>query len=76
MWIKYDYLCTDCDALIEITTLQTIPKCFEPECACGSANIINIGATFVTADEADSLKEPVTNITHTKLVKINTNPYT
>jgi hypothetical protein len=75
MWTKYDYLCTDCDALIEITTLQTIPKCFEPECACGSANIINIGVTDATVYEGDSLKQYVTSITPPELVKINSNPY-
>jgi hypothetical protein len=71
MWTKYDYLCTDCDALIEITTLQTIPKCFEPECACGSANIINIG----TSNGNAPLFEPVMKVTPAGVVKINTNPY-
>lgn len=48
MWIKYDYLCTDCDALHEITTQQKVPDCFQPECTCGSANIILIGSADAT----------------------------
>ena len=69
MWTKYDYLCTDCDALYEITTLQNIPDCFEPQCACGSDKMIGIGYSDAT------LEEPVTKVTPPKLVKINTNPY-
>ncbi len=71
MWTKYDYLCTDCDALYEITTQQSIPKCFEPECSCGSNNVIRLGES----DGNAPLFEPVTNITAPEVVKINTNPY-
>ena len=67
MWTKYDYVCSDCDALYEITTLDRIPDCFEPQCACGSNNVISISVTDATV--------PVTNITPHGLVKINTNPY-
>jgi len=74
MWTKYDYLCTDCDALMEITTLVDI-KQWRGWCSCGSANIINIGVTDATVYEGDSLKQYVTSITPTGLVKINTNPY-
>ena len=70
MWTKYDYLCTDCDALYEITTLQIIPACFEPQCACGSDKMIGIGYS-----DASRHEEPVTNITPQRLVKINSNPY-
>ena len=70
-WTKYDYLCTDCDALIEITTLKDRSECFQPLCTCGSVNVINIG----TSDGNAPLLEPVTNITPKRLVKINTNPY-
>ena len=69
-WTKYDYLCTDCDALIEITTLQNIKE-WRGWCPCGSANIINIGVS----DGNAPLMEPVTKVTPPKLVKINTNPY-
>ena len=41
MWTKYDYVCSDCDALIEITTLDNIRE-WSGWCPCGSANIINI----------------------------------
>ena len=68
-WIKYDYLCTDCDALMEITTLVDI-KNWRGWCSCGSPNLINIGWIDVSRHE-----EPVTNITPQRLVKINTNPY-
>ena len=73
-WTKYDYLCTDCDALIEITTLQNIRE-WRGWCSCGSANLINIGVTDATVYEGDSLKQPVTKVTPPQVVKINTNPY-
>jgi hypothetical protein len=69
-WTKYDYLCTDCDALIEITTLKNIRE-WRGWCPCGSANIINIGVSDANVPDND-----VTSITPPKLVKINTNPYT
>jgi hypothetical protein len=70
-WTKYDYLCTDCDALIEITTLKNIRE-WRGWCSCGSANIINIGVS----DGNAPLFEPVMKVTPPELVKINTNPYT
>jgi hypothetical protein len=69
-WTKYDYLCTDCDALIEITTLKNIRE-WRGWCPCGSANIINIG----TSNGNAPLFEPVIEVTPPQLVKINTNPY-
>jgi len=74
-WTKYDYLCTDCDALIEITTLKDRSECFQPLCTCGSVNVINIGVSDATVYDGDRLKQYVTNITPAGLVKINTNPY-
>lgn len=44
MWTKYDYVCSDCDALIEITTLDKLED-WRGWCPCGSANIINISVT-------------------------------
>ena len=70
-WTKYDYLCTDCDALIEITTLKDRSECFQPLCTCGSVNVINIG----TSNGNAPLFEPVIEVTPPQLVKINTNPY-
>jgi len=69
-WTKYDYLCTDCDALIEITTLKNIKE-WRGWCPCGSANLINIGVS----DGNAPIITDVSNITPTELVKINTNPY-
>ena len=74
MWTKYDYVCSDCDALIEITTLENIRE-WRGWCSCGSANIINISVMDATVYEGDSLKQPVTNITPPQLVKIISNPY-
>jgi len=71
VWTKYDYLCTDCDALYEITTQQTIPDCFEPECSCGSNKVIRLGES----DGNAPLFEPVTKITPRQVVKIDSNPY-
>ena len=71
MWTKYDYLCTDCDALYEITTQQTVPDCFEPQCACGSNKIISIGVS----DGNAPIITDVTDITPTQVVKIDSNPY-
>jgi hypothetical protein len=41
MWIKYSYVCTDCDALTEITTLQKLYD-YRGWCACGSANLMRV----------------------------------
>ena len=68
MWTKYDYVCSDCDALIEITTLDNIRE-WRGWCPCGSANIINISVRDAT------VPDDVTSITAPQVVKINTNPY-
>jgi hypothetical protein len=67
-WTKYDYVCNDCDALIEITTLQNIRE-WRGWCSCGSPNLVNIGVTDA------NVPDDVTSITPVGLVKINTNPY-
>ncbi len=69
-WTKYDYLCTDCDALIEITTLVNIRE-WRGWCSCGSANIINIGVS----DAFAPIITDVSKITPTQVVKVNSNPY-
>ena len=44
MWYKHDYVCTHCDALIEITT--KIKPQLDPDCICGMINsIIQIGSS-------------------------------
>ena len=70
MWTKYDYLCTDCDALMEITTLVDI-EAWRGWCSCGSPNLINIG----TSPGNLPIITDVTDITPHEVVKINTNPY-
>jgi hypothetical protein len=50
-WTKYEYLCTDCDALTEVTTVKNLDN-YRGWCSCGSANIIQIN------------KQDVTEITH------------
>lgn len=68
-WTKYDYVCNDCDALMEITTRIKL-KSWRGWCSCGSANLVWIGSY-----DANRYEEPVTNITSSKVVKINSNPY-
>ena len=69
-WMKCDYLCTDCDALIEITTLENIRE-WRGWCSCGSANIINIGVS----DGNAPIITDVSKVTPRTVVKINTNHY-
>ena len=67
MWTKYSYVCTDCDALVEITIRSnTAPN---PECTEDGMLLTLIGWVDAT------VQEPVTNITSPQVVKINTNPY-
>lgn len=40
-WIRYEYLCTNCDTLIEITT--HIEESASPTCPCPESQIILIG---------------------------------
>jgi hypothetical protein len=69
MWTKYNYLCTDCDAMIEITT-QAYPV-IDPACNCrASSHIVWLGK-----EDANNPDEPVIEVTYTEVVKINTNPY-
>jgi DNA-directed RNA polymerase subunit RPC12/RpoP len=47
MWIKYSYVCSDCDALIEYTTLQKLYD-YRGWCCCGSANINRVNVEDAT----------------------------
>ena len=69
MWTKYDYVCNDCDALMEITTRIKL-KSWRGWCSCGSPNIINVGRSDATRYE-----ETVTKVTSSNVVKINSHPY-
>jgi len=71
MWYKYDYVCTHCDALIEITTLEYLTDSFEPNCPCGSNSIINIGVS----DGNAPIITDVSKVTPKTVVKIDSNPY-
>ena len=69
-WTKYDYLCTDCDALIEITACAD--KVLDPACICaGQGVVILLGKS----DAKGPTIYDVTSITAPQVVKINTNPY-
>ena len=69
VWTKYDYVCTVCDSLIEVTA-QVLPQ-IEPDCVCGRGDLINIG----TSPGNVPIITDVSKVTPTQVVKINTNPY-
>jgi hypothetical protein len=71
MWTKYDYLCTDCDALIEITITSNL-KHWRGWCPCGSPNLIMLGYEDATVKVSP---EYVSDFTPTEVVKINSNHY-
>ena len=70
MWTKYDYLCTDCDALIQITACAD--KVLDPACICGGYGIVIL---ISESDGNAPILTDVSKVTPTQLVKINTNPY-
>jgi len=43
MWTKYDYLCTNCDSLIEVTA--EVLHVLDPDCICGNGAVIGIGVS-------------------------------
>jgi hypothetical protein len=70
MWTKYTYLCTDCDALIEVTANIFA---MDPTCICAGQGVI----VLLSEEDGNAPKlSDVMSITPPKLVKINTNPYT
>jgi hypothetical protein len=78
MWTKFTYLCTDCDALIEITA--SVSPQIDPACICHASSHVTLisweDATVSHVDEDPRPDYDVTDITPPKLVTINTNPYT
>jgi len=67
MWTTYSYVCTDCDSLIEVTSL--VSPAYDPACICNPS-------TYVVRTAIEPTVEPnVTSITAPEVVKINTNPY-
>jgi hypothetical protein len=78
MWTKFTYLCTDCDALIEITA--SVSPQIDPACICHASSHVTLisweDATVSHVDEDSTPDyEPVIKVTPPKLVKINSNPY-
>jgi len=49
---RYDYLCTDCDSLLQVTTAEDFDL-WRPWCGCGSANIIRINKYTPDSHEED-----------------------
>ena len=70
MWLRYDYVCGDCDALTEITTLKNLDQ-WRGWCSCGSPNLTWIS----TSDGNAPIITDVSKVTPSTLVKINSNPY-
>ena len=70
MWTKYSYICTDCDALVEITIRSnTAPN---PECTEDGTLLTLIGWEDATVKISE---EDVIEVTPSEVVKINSNPY-
>ena len=70
MWTKYDYLCTDCDALIEITACAD--KVLDPACICGGYGIVIL---LSESDGNAPILTDVSKVTPRTVVKIDSNPY-
>lgn len=67
MWTKYSYVCTICDALIEITTKVSPEE--NAHCTCSRG-------AWVTRTAKEPMVQPsVISFTSKGVVKINTNPY-
>ena len=61
LWVKYEYLCTTCDTLFEITSQN--PLIGKLQCTCSKPHIIRIN------------KYDVTDITTPELASTSTCPY-
>jgi hypothetical protein len=70
MWTKYDYICTHCDTLFEITTSNQGIDPYDPDCSC-----LELEGTPMSSGIIRINKHDVIEVTPAKLVKINTNPY-
>lgn len=49
-WQTYDYVCADCDALTEITTLKDLKE-WRGWCSCGSPNLTWLGVKEAVGNE-------------------------
>jgi hypothetical protein len=70
MWTKYDYLCTHCDTLFEITTSNQGIDPYDPDCSC-----LELEGTPMASGITRINKHDVMKVTPAEVVKINTNPY-
>ena len=69
-WLKYNLVCTHCDTLFEVTTLDFKKA---PTCVCDYPDeLILLGWEDATVKTSP---DDVMSITTPKVVKINTNPY-
>jgi hypothetical protein len=67
MWTKFSYVCTRCDALIEVTA--NVEPAIDPACICDPWS-------FVTRIALEPVVySNVRNITYPQVVKVNSNPY-
>jgi hypothetical protein len=67
MWTKFSYVCTNCDALLEITT--SVEPTIDPACNCSPS------AWVVRTALEPTVQPNVMSITASELVKVNSNPY-
>ena len=67
MWTKYSYVCTNCDALIEVTT--SVEPTIDPDCNCSP------GPWVVRTALEPTVQPTVMSITSKQVVKIDSNPY-
>lgn len=74
-WIKYEWLCTECDTLMELSTYWIEEYVPIPACPCPHQAIIRIGKHVLESSSFVSYHSDVTSITPTRVVKINSNPY-
>lgn len=74
-WTKHEYLCTECDTLMEITTYWNDGYVPIPACPCPHQAIIKLSQHKLPGSVFESQHSNVSGITAKPLVKINSNPY-
>ena len=74
-WTKHEYLCTECDTLMEITTYWKDKFVPIPACPCPHQAIVKLNTHTLPGSIFASYHSDVTSITPTRVVKINSNPY-
>lgn len=74
-WTKHEFLCTECDTLMEFTTYWKDEYIATPVCPCPHQAIIKLNTHVLPGSIFASSHSDVTSITPAPLVKINSNPY-